>query len=245
MHLIKPPRRIGIIGGMGPEATVLLMSRIIKATKAKDDADHIPMYVDNNPQIPSRIKALIEGSGENPGPVIAKMAKGLETMGAQVLAMPCNTAHHFADDIRQATSIPFLDMISLSMQHLSAAGLAGKKIAMLASPASRMTGVFSKAATENNINLQFLDDDSALLRLIRHVKSAGPDAEAQVLMHNISSQMQLNGAEALLIACSELSLLAHAVPKKIICVDTVDVLANACVEYASGQIGGHANINAA
>ena len=89
-----PKRRIGILGGMGPEATVLLMSRIIARTPAADDRDHVPLFVDNNTQVPSRIAALIEGTGEDPGPVLADMARRLEANGAEALAMPCNTAHH-------------------------------------------------------------------------------------------------------------------------------------------------------
>jgi aspartate/glutamate racemase len=65
---------VGIIGGMGPEATVDLMQRIIRLTPATDDMDHIRCIVDNNPKVPSRIKAIIEGDGQDPGPVMADMA---------------------------------------------------------------------------------------------------------------------------------------------------------------------------
>ena len=67
-------KRVGILGGMGPQATVLLMQKIIAATPATDDADHIPLIVDQNPQVPSRIRRLIEGTGEDPAPVLAAMA---------------------------------------------------------------------------------------------------------------------------------------------------------------------------
>src|SRR5699024_6094263 len=76
--LVTALRRVGILGGMGPEATVLLMSRVIAATPAKDDADHIPLIVDQNPQGPSRIARLIEGIGADPAPVLAAMARRLE-----------------------------------------------------------------------------------------------------------------------------------------------------------------------
>ncbi len=109
-------RRVGILGGMGPEATVLLMQRIIAATPASDDADHLPLIVDQNPQVPSRIRHLIEGTGEDPGPVLAAMARRLQAAGAEALAMPCNTAHHYAPAIRQATAIPLIDMVALSVR---------------------------------------------------------------------------------------------------------------------------------
>ena len=87
-------RRVGILGGMGPQATILLMQKVLAAVPAQDDAGHIPLIVDQNPQVPSRIRRLIEGVGEDPGPVLADMARRLVAGGAEALAMPCNTAHH-------------------------------------------------------------------------------------------------------------------------------------------------------
>ncbi len=112
---------VGVVGGMGPEATVELMRRVIRATPARDDADHIHMIVDNNPKVPSRIKALIEGTGEDPGPTLAAMARGLEAAGADFLVIPCNTAHHYLPVIRTAVSIPVLDMIALTLDRLQQA----------------------------------------------------------------------------------------------------------------------------
>ena len=71
-------KTVGVIGGMGPEATVDFLRRLVASTPARDDADHIRVFVDNNPKIPSRIAALIEGGGEDPAPVLCAMAKGLE-----------------------------------------------------------------------------------------------------------------------------------------------------------------------
>jgi aspartate racemase len=103
-------RTVGILGGIGPEATVLLMKRLLKAVEAHDDADHIPLIVHQNPGVPSRIRRLIEGTGEDPGPVLAQMARDLQAAGAEALAMPCNTAHAYAPEIMAATPLPFLDM---------------------------------------------------------------------------------------------------------------------------------------
>ena len=81
-------KTVGILGGMGPEATILLMQKVLAAVPARDDADHVPLLVHQNPQVPSRIRALIQGGGEDPGPVLAHMARDLEAGGAQALAMP-------------------------------------------------------------------------------------------------------------------------------------------------------------
>ena len=98
------PPTVGIIGGVGPQATVDLMQRLIDLTPAQDDADHIRMLVDNDPAVPSRIAALIEKTGPSPAPHLARMARGLVSHGATLLAMPCNTAHHYLADIRAAAA---------------------------------------------------------------------------------------------------------------------------------------------
>src|SRR5579863_8958181 len=99
---------VGVIGGMGPEATVDFMHRLIAATPARDDADHLHILVDNNPKIPSRIAALIDGTGEDPTPVLRAMARGLEAQGADFLVIPCNTAHHYLPAIAESVRIPLL-----------------------------------------------------------------------------------------------------------------------------------------
>ena len=108
-------RILGILGGMGPQATILLMQKVLEAVPAEDDADHIPLIVDQNPQVPSRIRHLIEGTGDDPAPVLADMARRLVAGGATALAMPCNTAHHYLPAIRSAVRVPFLDMVELSV----------------------------------------------------------------------------------------------------------------------------------
>src|SRR3982751_789037 len=120
---------VGVIGGMGPEATVDFMRRLVARTPARDDADHLHVLVDNNPKIPSRIAALIEGTGEDPTPVLCAMARGLQAQGADFLVMPCNTAHFYLPAIAASVSIPMLDMVQLAIAKLAGAG----KVGLLAS----------------------------------------------------------------------------------------------------------------
>jgi aspartate racemase len=237
MAAARPRRRIGIIGGMGPEATALLMNRIIAATPAADDADHVPMFVDNNPQIPSRIAALIEGRGEDPGPVIAGMASKLEAFGAEALAMPCNTAHHYADMIRAAVTIPFLDMVQMSAARMAAQMGSCARIGMLASPAVRITGIFDRAFAGTGCEPLYLKDDARLLSLIRHIKKGGSLQEASASMLRLSGMLQDEGADGLLVSCSELSLVSAALPSSAFSLDTLDVLAEACVAFSTGDEG--------
>ncbi len=130
---------------MGPQATVMLQQRLIDAVAAMDDADHIPLIVDMNPQVPSRLSWILEGRGEDPGKVLAEMAQRLVAAGAEALAMPCNTAHYFASQINASVDVPFFDMVAMSCQAASEIVGPRGKVGILASPATDRISLFQKA----------------------------------------------------------------------------------------------------
>jgi len=214
---------------MGPEATILLMQKVLAAVPAQDDADHVPLIVYQNPQVPSRIKALIDGTGEDPGPILAKMAKALEHAGAQALAMPCNTAHHYVRAVTTASRLPFLHMLELTATRLAEAG--AQRVGMLASPATRLTGVFDQIFTTHGLTPVWLEPDEALLALIQTVKASGPGGQETAMRQQAEALMDA-GAEHLLIACTELSLLTDAMPDDVPWTDSLDCLVTAIVAAA-------------
>ena len=221
---------VGILGGMGPEATILLMQKVLAAVPAQDDADHIPLIVHQNSQVPSRIKALIEGGGADPMPVLISMAQDLERAGAQALAMPCNTAHHYAVAVTHATSLPFLNMIDLTAGHLSTAG--ARTVGMLASPATRKAGVFDTAFAQHDLTPLWAEDEDALLSIIRAVKAGEPLDTLSPRLGHVAARMTAGGADHLLIACTELSLMAHALPPGTPQTDSLDCLVQAIVGFS-------------
>ncbi|PKQ12491.1 MAG: aspartate racemase [Alphaproteobacteria bacterium HGW-Alphaproteobacteria-1] len=225
-------KTVGILGGMGPEATILLMQKVLAAVPARDDADHVPLLVHQNPQVPSRIKALIEGGGDDPGPTLAKMARDLQSAGARALAMPCNTAHHYAPAIRAATDLPFLDMLDLTAAHLARMG--ARRVGMLASPATRIAGVFGAPFAARGLTPVFLGDDAALLAIIRAVKGGAPLAALRPRLGAEAEALLSQGADHLLIACTELSLMTDALPESVSTTDSLDCLTSAIVDFAQG-----------
>ena len=149
---------------MGPEATILILQKLLAAVPAQDDADHIPVIVDQNTQVPSRIRHLLEGGDEDPGPVLAEMARRLVAGGAKALAMPCNTAHHYAPHIRSAVTVPFLDMIALSVRHARALATPSQTvIGILASPAVQKVGLFDAALATEGLTALYPSDAGAML----------------------------------------------------------------------------------
>lgn len=222
-------RLVGILGGMGPEATVLLMRKVVALRAGGDDKDHVPLLVHQNPQVPSRIAALIEGTGESPAPVLADMARVLEAGGAKALAMPCNTAHAYAGAIRRAVTIPFLDMIALSTSALAAKG---RRIGMLASPAVHRARVFDAAFAGAGLTLLLPEDEAPVLALIRAVKAGRAGAAEGEALAGLAQGLLKQGADHIAIACTELSLLTPHLPHGLPWTDTLDCLAGAIVGFS-------------
>lgn len=225
-------KTIGILGGMGPEATVLLMQKLLVAVPAQDDADHIPLIVHQNPAVPSRIKRLIEGRGEDPGPVLAQMARDLQAAGAKALAMPCNTAHGYAPQIIAATPLPFLDMRMATVARLRETLPAGARIGMLASPAVRLAGVFDAAFAGAALTPVFVPDEAAILALIRQVKAGNSGLEARASMAEIATGLAAE-CDHLLVACTELSLLTDGLGV-LPWTDSLDCLVAEITRFAQG-----------
>ena len=200
----------GVLGGMGPDATVDFMNRLIRLVDAKEDADHIRCIVDNNPKVPSRIKALFEGGKEDPAPCLMDMARRLEAWGADFLAMPCNTAHHYYGHIQSAVRIPVLNMIELAAKAVQRKFPHVRKVGILATSATVKVGLYEKAFGALGIETLYPDvpEQADLLALIKNVK-AGQLGEAQrAALMTTGRHVLKKGAQALVLACTELSVIA-------------------------------------
>lgn len=231
------PRRIGILGGMGPEATVLLMQRLIAATPARDDSDHIPLIVDSNTQVPSRIAALIDRRGADPAPVLAAMARGLEAAGAEALAMPCNTAHHYAPAIAAAVRIPLLDMVQLSAARAASRAGTGGRVGILASPAVKRIAIFDEALAAHGLSAVYPADQEALLAAIREIKAGGRTARPVAALRSAAAELARADTGVRLIACTEFSIVADTLPDRAGTIDTLDVLVEHIVAFAAQSAG--------
>ncbi len=225
-------RRIGILGGMGPEATILLQQKLLRAVTAHDDGDHIPLIIDMNPQVPSRIEHLIHGGSLDPAPEIARMARRLENAGAEALAMPCNTAHHYGPAIKREVSIPFLDMVDLSVERAVRSLEPGAAVGMLASPAVHQIGLFDKALDRRGLRAIWPVDAQAMLNAIRAIKANGPCQQARDTLRLASNELAERGANFQLVACSEFSLIADSAAPEVQAEDTLDALVGAIRKFS-------------
>ena len=231
----KREKIVGILGGMGPEATVDLMQRIIRLTPALDDADHIRCIVDNNPKVPSRIKAIIEGDGEDPGPCMADMGRRLESWGADFLVIACNTAHYYYDAVQQAVNIPVINLIDLVASHVKANYPNQRKIGILASPAVAMTGLYTQRFSRLGIEDVWPDPDhqAQLLSVIKEIKKGNTSETVRDDYKNVYENLMKKGATLLIIACTELSALGGKLPIKAL--DAAEILALEIVHVAKNR----------
>ncbi|SMO90503.1 aspartate/glutamate racemase family protein [Ruegeria faecimaris] len=230
-------RPVGILGGMGPEATILLQRKLVAAVPATDDQDHIPLLIDMNPQVPSRVRHLLDGVGEDPGPTLAAMARRLEDAGALALAMPCNTAHHYAKAITDSVDIPLLNLIELAAEYAARTLGSGGCIGMLASPAVQRTYLFETTLQTRGLSVVWPADDEKMLAAIRKIKTDGPCNEGRETLRVASKELVAAGADLQLVACSEFSLIADSVAAEVNAIDTIDLLVQAIVEFShAGQV---------
>ena len=226
----------GIIGGLGPEATVDLMRRVIQATPAGDDQDHIRMIVDCNPKVPSRMKAILEGTGENPAPALVAMAKNLAVYGADFLVIACNTAHLYLDRIREAVPVPVLNMIDLTVDRVILENPDIRKAGLLASWTVIRPGLYEAAFEKRGVALLHPSPalQDRLLTAIRRIKTGRQGPPEREALAEAGRELADQGAEALIVACTELSLIADGLTMKTRMFDASQVLAEAIVRTAKG-----------
>jgi aspartate racemase len=223
--------RVGIIGGMGPEATLDLMRRVLAKTPAQDDQDHIHLIVESNPKIPSRIAHLIEGTGADPTPELIRIAVNLQRAGAEALAIPCNTAHAYAHSIRRAVSIPLLDMVQLSVDRIASSRRVAR-VGLLASSAVLATELYAKAFAGQGIAVVHPERQDEVMSLIKAVKRGETGSNVHAALAQIAAELA-NQADVLLIGCSELSVISSGITAPF--VDSLDVQAQAIVNFATSS----------
>lgn len=232
---MKTSKTVGIMGGMGPAATVDLMQRIIAATPAADDQDHIRMLVDNNPKIPSRVKALIEKTGPSPLPVLLAMASQLAEQGVDLIAMPCNTAHHYYDELAASVDIPFLNIMELVSGHIADRQPGFARVGLLASSALSQIQLYEPWFEAHSAEIVYppAEKQSDLMELILAVKANAGERLGYAAMQKCADALEALDVDCLVIACTELSVVAKELRTDLSCYDAADILAREAVAQAT------------
>jgi aspartate racemase len=236
--VVSQRRVAGIIGGMGPQATINFLTTMLRlTTSARTDKEHIPTLVYNDPRIPDRNLAFAN-QGPSPEPMLADIARALERAGADFLVMPCNTAHVYAAAIRAASSLPFIDMIEVTSNALASDHPSVRVAGLLATPACTASGLYARALAKRGMKLLTLSDsdEQKFINIVYLLKSGGFDSSAHRSLQRLAMGLVRRGAGAIVSACTELPLILR--PADITCplIDSTIALANWSVRYAMCEI---------
>lgn len=222
--------RLGVIGGMGPLATAYFYERIIKRTKATKDQEHLDMMIYSKASIPDRTDYIL-GKGQDPTPSLIEAAINLEKAGATYLAMPCNTAHYFYDNIANSVSIPFVNMIEETAKKLKEKGI--KAVTLLSTEGTVRGNVYKNTLTKYDIKLICLEEKErdSIQKLIYAVKEGdfeNLEDKAQVLL-------SLGREGAVILGCTELSVLKEMLSLAENYIDPLEILCDKVIEmYKAG-----------
>jgi aspartate racemase len=230
-------RVVGILGGMGPEATIDLFSSIVTESNAKNDHEHLRIIIDNNPKMPSRQDAILNG-GENPGPAMAETARNIAGAGADFIIIGANTAHYFYDYVKNAVDIPVLHIIDEAVLETIKIVDKVKKVGVLATAGAMKTRMYENSF--NKFDIEVVEVPEEIQELVHNsifsFKYDGLTYKNEEMMVKAGNFLIANGAEALIMGCTEIPLILGNKELSVEVVNPNDVIARVAVKYAKNII---------
>ena len=230
---------IGVLGGMGPAATLDLMAKLVRLTPAAREQDHVPLVVVSDPRVPDRVGPILNGRGQSPLAALQEGVRRLERAGALCIAIPCHTAHAWYDPLAAATPLPNLHIVDATLAELARQALPPGPLGLLATAATLRAGLYQdRLAAAGHPALVAPDEvmAAAVLPAIALVKRDRA-AEAAPLLLQAVEHLRAAGAERILLACTELPVALAAAPHPA-CIDATEALARSCLAWWQRQPGG-------
>ena len=228
----------GIMGGMGPEATLDFMTKVLQCTDARADQDHLRLLIDHNPKVPNR-HASIEGSGEDVTPYLLGMAANLERSGADFVVMVCNTAHAYQGAIADSLSIPFVSIIDEVVDELNENTTGKPAVGVMAAEGCLNAQLYQNALRDSGYpvkvwNQQHLEQ---FMELVYQIKAGDTGKQSTATMEHLANALVEQGAEILLAGCTEIPLVLDAKKLRTPLYCSTDVLVSRVIDYALGVRG--------
>lgn len=231
------PGLVGVLGGMGPLATVDFMHKLVAATPASTDQEHVPALISSIPQIPDRTLAF-QGQGESPLPALIACARRLQAAGAGVIVIPCNTAHLWFDDIQARTNIPLLHIVDATLKMAAAALGNARCIGLLATEASMASGLYASragcAAVDKRVQWMLptgIEMREWVTPAIAAVKAGRLDM-GRALLVQAAAALQCRGAAAVVLGCTEIPLVLNDANSPLPTIDATAALARSAIEWS-------------
>lgn len=227
-------KTVGVLGGMGPAATIDYMGLVLEMTPANCDQQHIPMIVYNNTQVPERAASILRGEGDS-GRVLVDMARRLALMPVDFLVMPCNTAHFYEREIRSAVDIPFVSIIDVTIDAVLRSGVA--RVGLLATDACLAGGMYQTGFAARDLDCRTPTGDSQkrLMEVISRVKEGDRGQKVCEMARGCCAELVSAGAELLIAGCTEIPLVVDQTGLSAALVSSTQELAKATVARALGS----------
>lgn len=226
--MAQTPRVLGILGGLGPMATVYFYEMLTRHTQAVCDQDHIDVIINSRATTPDRTAYILGESTDNPFDVMAQDAQRLVTFGADMLAIPCNTAHYFYDRLNESVQIPILNMVK---QTVLRAKSECDKVGILATTGTVQTRTYQRICEQHGLACAVPDTQKqqAVMDIIYGDIKQGKPADMQAFAE-VTNALRADGCTRVILGCTELSLIKRDEGLDGFYIDSMEVLAKCAIE---------------
>ncbi len=229
-------KTIGILGGMGPEATGFFFEAVVRQTPASCDQGHARVLIWSDPAIPPRTEAILE-NGRSPLPALLSGVRILERGGAGLIVMPCITAHYWAPQIKAKTRVPFINLIDETVRRARQTLPGLRRIGLIATTGTLRSGIYRRAFARHGVDLLVPDDrDQARIMDAIYaadgIKAGIKTGRARTSVVRIARRLADRGAQAIVAGCTEIPLVLRAADLGVPLLEPMAIGAAACLKKA-------------
>jgi aspartate racemase len=224
-------KTLGILGGLGPEATAFFYKKVVNFTPVRRDQDHIPTIIFSNTQIPDRVTSITKGNTSAVIDFLQKTARTIEVAGADVLVIPCNTAHYFTTDVLMSITIPFINMIEETGKTITSDKTI-KSVGIMATDCTVSTRLFHSVLESKGVSVIALTPElqKIVMDCITAVKAGDVTLSRRQTLDPVIAFLKNHGADRIILGCTEIPLVMDLDP--IDCaIDPMDILAKRAIQH--------------
>ena len=221
-------KMLGVIGGLGPMATAYFMELVTDMTDAATDQEHLKMLIYSAPSVPDRTRYILDNTSENPLPEMLKIGNALAQQGAERIAIPCVTAHYFFEDLTSGIPVPVINGVRETALHLKDRGIT--RAGIMATDGTVKSRVFHRELEKQGIEaiVPSADRQADVMHLIFNEIKAGLPVDMEKFA-GIARELRSNGAQAIILGCTELSLIKRDHPIGEGFLDAMEILAQQAI----------------
>ena len=230
---------IGILGGMGPEATSDCFGKLIKNTRAGSDQEHLEIVIVNNPKVPDRTSAIL-GNGPSPVPVLLQGVDSLKSAGADFVIIPCVTVHYFLKELLEQCDMEVLSILDSVAEHITRSYPKMKTVGLLATNGTARSQIFQKRLKEEGIDTLVCSDQEqqkvmAAITDIKNENSPRTRAEITGSLADAAAHLVRRGAQSIIAGCTEIPLVLAQKDVAVPYFDSLLILARSAIRRAGRE----------